>query len=100
TLQLYDLLDKGRKSLQDQVKDTARLTGLNHVGIQLIEDFRMSAHGRGQRRSLFHILAHLRENLLEIFVRLLLSQDIETLDQRQAGVDHDRELAREDRKLL
>jgi hypothetical protein len=33
-------------------------------------------------------------------VRLLLAEDVQTLHQRQAGVDHDRELAEEDGDVL
>ena len=37
---------------------------------------------------------------LLVLVLLLAAQDLETLDQRQAGVEHDRELAGEDGDLV
>ena len=38
--------------------------------------------------------------LLECRVLLVCGQDLQTLDQRQAGIDHDRELAKEDRDVF
>ena len=46
------------------------------------------------------VLPHLEDDGGKILVRLLLAEDVETLDEGQAGVDHDRELPREDREVL
>jgi hypothetical protein len=48
----------------------------------------------------FDLAARADQDLLKEFVLLLTRQNLETLDERQTGVDHDRELAREDRELL
>ena len=55
---------------------------------------------REQRRTFLNILPHLPQHVLEERVLLLLGQDIDTLHERQTGVDHDRELSRKDGKLL
>ena len=39
-------------------------------------------------------------HLREVLVLLLVAENVEALHQRQAGVDHHRELAREDREVL
>ena len=44
--------------------------------------------------------AHAVQDLLEGLVFLLPGQNLQALDQRQAGVNHHRELAREDGQLL
>ena len=44
--------------------------------------------------------AHAVQDLLKGLVLLLAGQNLEALHQRQAGVDHHRELAREDGQLL
>ncbi len=38
--------------------------------------------------------------MLEVLVLLLLREDLQTLDERQTGVDHDGELAREDGEVF
>src|SRR5262249_21713772 len=40
------------------------------------------------------------EDLREVLVLLLAAQDLQALHEGQAGVDHDRELAREDGQVL
>jgi hypothetical protein len=98
--QLDQLLDEGREALEDEVEDAARLARLDHVDEELIEDLRVAAHGGGQRRALLHVLPRLAEGLREELVVLLLREDFQTLDEREARVDHHGELAREDRQLL
>src|SRR5688572_11756907 len=60
----------------------------------------MSGHRRRERRTFFDVLAHLQQNLLKVFVVLLLGQDLETLNERETGVDHHRKLPREHRQVL
>ena len=60
----------------------------------------MLLHGVGERGAALDVLTHGEEHFLEVRVVLLASQDLETLDQRQTGVDHDGELTREDRDVL
>ena len=40
------------------------------------------------------------DHLREILVLFLIAQDVETLDERQTGVDHHRELPREHGEVL
>jgi hypothetical protein len=98
--QLDDLLDVGREALEDEVEDAAGLAGLDHVDEELVEDFRVARHGRRQRRAFLHVLSRLRQDDCEVLALLLLREDFEALDERQAGVNHHGELAREDGKLL
>jgi hypothetical protein len=42
----------------------------------------MPGHRRRERRTFFHILPHLHQSLLKVFVVLLLREDFQTLDQR------------------
>ncbi len=50
-------------------------------------------------RARFDVAAHLLQRFLEGRVRMLLADGIEALDQRQTGVEHDRELPGEDGDL-
>jgi hypothetical protein len=98
--QLDRLLDVGREALQDGVEDTARLAGGDHVHVEIVEGLGVPPHGVGQRRARLDVLAHLQEDLREALVLLLVREDLEALHQRQSGVDHDGELAGEDRERL
>src|SRR6266851_852655 len=81
-------------------KNTAGFASFDHVRIELVEYPRMTAHCGCKSRTLFDVLPHLGQHLLEILVLLLLREDVQALDQRQSGIDHDGELAREDRQVL
>ncbi len=98
--QLDGLFDVDRQALQDDVENTAGFTGFDHVGGQIIEDLGVLAHGVGQGGATFDRGAHARQRLLERWVLLVGGQNLQTLHQRQAGVDHDRELAEEDGNVL
>src|SRR5581483_2148728 len=54
----------------------------------------------GQRAALLDVDAHLGDDVRELLVLGLLAQDRQRAQQRKAGVDHRRELAREDRDVL
>ena len=60
----------------------------------------MLLHRIRQRRAAFDVAASRENDLREVLVLFLRAEDLETLHERQAGVDHDRELAREDRQVL
>src|SRR2546423_13354085 len=98
--QLDDLLDVGREALEDEVEYAARLARLDHVDEELVEDFRVARHRGGERRAFFNVLARLRQDHREVFALLLLREYLEALDERESGVNHHGELAREDCKLL
>ncbi len=99
-LQLDVLLDVGRESLQDRVQDTAGLAGRDHVREQVVEGLRVLAHRVRQAGAALDVHAGLLQDPAEGLVLLLAAQDLQALHERQARVDHDRELAREDGERL
>ena len=99
-LQLDRFLDVGREPLENRVENTARLARRDHVGEQRIERLRVLLHGVGQRRAAFDVRPGREDRLGEVLVFLLAAQNLEALHERQAGVDHDGELADEDRQVL
>src|SRR5687767_1476370 len=60
----------------------------------------MARHRGSESRAFFNVLSDLQKDLLKILVVLLLREDLQTLDQRQTGVDHHRKLAREHRQVF
>ncbi len=99
-LQANRLFHVDGQTLQNDVENTAGFTRLDHVGGEVIEDHRELPHGIGQRRAAFYGGADAGQRLLEGWVFLVGRQDFQTLHQRQAGIDHDRELAKENRDVL
>src|SRR6267154_181090 len=99
-LQLDVLFEVSRQPLQNGVENTARLARFHHVGVQRIENLGRRLHGGGQRRAAFHHLARIDQHFLKDLVFLLAGENLQTLHERQARVDHDRELARKDRQFL
>src|ERR1700720_4338440 len=99
-LQLDRLLDVGRQALQDDVQDAARLARRDHVDVEVVEGLRMFPHRLGERRAGLDVGAHGMDHRLEGAVLLLIAEDLQALHQRQAGVEHDRELAGEDGDAL
>ncbi len=57
-------------------------------------------HGIGQGGAAFDRGAHSGQRFLKSRVLLVGRQNLQTLHQRQAGVDHDRELAEENGNVL
>ena len=57
-------------------------------------------HGVGQSRAAFDGGPHAGQRLLKGRVFLVGRQNFQALHQRQSGIDHDRELAEEDRDVL
>ncbi len=86
--------------MQNDVENTAGFTSLDHIGREIVKDNGILAHGVGQRGAAFHRGPHPSQNLLERLIFLVRGQDFQTLHQRQPGIDHDRELAKEDRNVL
>src|SRR5207248_3305795 len=100
TLQFDVLFDVRRKTLKNGVENTARLARFHHVHVQGVEDFRRAAHGGGKRCASFNLGARAGQDFLKDLILLLARKNLETLHQRKTGVNHDRELAREDGQLL
>ena len=85
---------------QDVIEDAAHFSGGYHIGVQIIEHFGVLLQGFRKGRAGFDVLFDLFDDFGERFVRGLLSEDIESLHDRQAGVDHGGELAGEDHHVL
>jgi hypothetical protein len=98
--QLDRLFHVDGQALENDVEDTAGLTGLDHVGRQVIEDDGKLAHGIGQRGATFDRGPHPEQGFLKGGVLLVGAQNLQALHQRQAGVNHDGELAEEHRHFL
>ena len=98
--QLDRFFDVDGQALQDDVQNTAGFAGFNHVGGQVVEDLGIELHGVGQSGAAFHRGAHAGQRLLEGRVLLVGGQNFQTLHQGKAGVDHDRELPKEDGNVL
>ncbi len=88
------------EALQNRVEDATRFARGNHVRVERVERLRVLLHRVGQPRARLDVGADPEDVVGERLVRLLLAEDLETLHERQAGVDHDGELAGEDRQIL
>ena len=99
-LQLDVLFDVGRKALQNGVENTARLARFHHVDVQRVEDLGVLPHGGGQVAPPSTEPTRAGQNLLKGLVLLLARENFQTLHQRQAGINHDGELAGEDGQFL
>ena len=98
--QFYDLFNVGRQTLENRIQDTARLTGGDHVRVEIVERLGMLAQRVRERRTRLNILTDLEQDLLERTVLLLRAKNLKALHQRKTGVDHHRELTGEDRDLF
>src|SRR5208337_1335650 len=98
--QLDRLFHVDGEALQDDVENTASLAGLDHVGGQVVEDIRILAHGIGQRGTTFDGGPDPEQRFLEAGILLVGAENLQALDQWQAGVNHDGELAEEYRDIL
>src|SRR6202047_1332251 len=98
--QLDRLFHVNREALQDDVENTAGLARLDHVGSQVVKDDRKPAHGVGQRGATFDRGPDTEQRLLKGGILLVGAENLQALHQRQAGIDHDRELAEEHRNFL
>src|SRR5580658_4090178 len=99
-LELDVLFDVAGEALQNGVQNTARLAGLNHVVVEGVKYLLELLHGGGKSGAAFDRAAHAIQNLLEGDVLLLSCENLQALDQGQAGVNHDRKLAGEDGQFL
>ncbi len=98
--QLDLLLDRVGQAQQHAVERTADLTGAHHRDVEAVERLRVLRHRLRERRALLDVHPDLVDDLGERLALGLLGEDVERAQQREAGVDHRRELAREDRDVL
>ena len=100
-LQLDVLFNVGGEALQNGVENTARFSRFHHVVRRAGRTpCRTASSRRKASRRLRPTRAYAGQNLLEGLVFLLAGQNLQALHQRQAGVDHHRELARENGQFL
>ena len=97
--QLYGLLDVGRQTVQDRIEHTSQLASGHQVHEQIIEDFRVLSQRIGKRAARLDRHFDVFEASLEVWVRFLVREEVQRLDDRQARVDHRGELASEDDDL-
>ena len=98
--QLDRLFHVNGQALEDDVENTAGLASFDHVGRQVVEDDRILAHGIGQRGAAFDRGPDTEQRFLKAGVLLVGAENLQALHQRQAGVNHDGELAEEHRHFL
>src|SRR5260370_2287544 len=91
---------EGRERRRMITKTPPGPTRLHHVYVQGVESLGRGAHGGGKRCAAFDLRACPGQDFLKELVFLLARQNLETLNERQTGVDHDRELARENGEFL
>src|SRR5437867_1998095 len=99
-LQLGGLLDVAGQALEDDVEHTARLTDLEHVGEEVVEDLRVLPERLGKGGAALDLAGDLAGDVAEGLRVALLGQDREALRERQASVDHRGELPCVDGQVL
>ena len=94
------LLELRGQAVEDLVEDTAELAGADHAHVEPAEHLGVLLERVGQADAGLDVGAHLADDLGELLVRRLLLEDVQAAQHREAGVDHGRELAREDGEVL
>ncbi len=95
TFELHGFFVVDREALQNRVENSARLTRLHEVAVETVEDARMSSQRFAERLALLDLRFDIRDDDGKMFVVGLVAENVETLDDRQACVDHRREQTRE-----
>src|SRR5256884_2337871 len=89
------LLEELGQPDQYGVEDAARFAGRDHVDVQIAERLGVLAQRIGEGLTALDVIDDLPGDVGEDLILGLLRQDVERLDERQAGVDHRGELAGE-----
>jgi hypothetical protein len=89
------LFHEGRKAHQNGVENTTSLTRRDHVHIQIAECLGMLAQRIGHRVTRLDVEHHLAHHFRKNLVLALLGENGHCLNEWQTGVDHRRELTRE-----
>ena len=99
-LQLRLLLDLRRDAVEHRVERARRLARLDHRDEEPVEDLRMPRQRLREHQPRLDVRPYLGDRLRQVLVvRLLLERD-ERADDADAGLDHRRQLAREDLERL
>ena len=99
-LDLRLLLDLHRDAVEHGVERSRRLAGLDHRDEQAVEDLRMPRERLREDDAGLDVGANVGDHLGEVLVVGLLLERHERLNDADAGLDHRRELAREDLERL
>jgi hypothetical protein len=81
--------------LNDGTTKTISTTGVDQVAVQRVEVLRMAAEGCRHAAARLDVDADFRQQLGEVRVCMAARDDVDRLQQRHAGLEHGRQLARE-----
>jgi hypothetical protein len=81
-LQLGGLLHEVGQAGEDQVEHAARLAGVDHVDVELVERLGVLAHGVGERAAALDLVGHAADDRLEQARLLLLLKDLQRPQDR------------------
>src|SRR5580765_5737970 len=99
-LDLGLLLDLQGDAVEHGVQDSGSLAGLDHRDVEAREDLRVAAERLREQQTALDVGANLADHEREVRIVGLLLEDHQRADDVQAGLDHRRELAREDLQRL
>ena len=99
-MQLDLLLDRVGQPEEHRVQGSGGLTGSHHGHVETVERLRVAIERDRERRPSLHVEADLAEDPAELGVLGLFGQDRQRPQDRQPGVDHRRELARQNGDVL
>ena len=98
--ELDGLLDVLGQPPEHDVEGAALLARGDEVAVEVVEDLGVFPLGLVQGRAGLDVVLDGVDDPLEVLVLLLFGQDAQALDERQLGVDEDRELAAVNGQLL
>ncbi|MCY1230600.1 hypothetical protein D9M72_430180 [compost metagenome] len=81
-----------RQALQQRIQDTALFAGIDQVAVQRIEVLRMAPECRGHAAAGLDVEADVGQQLGEVGVHVATRDDVDRLQQRDAGLEHGRQL--------
>ncbi len=90
--QFAHFFDVCGKPVEDYVEDASDLAGGHKVVEQVIKDFRVLFYRIRQGGAFLDVLFDLSNNSFEIRVVLLVLENLQALNEREAGIDHGRKL--------
>ena len=94
-LDLIGLFGEFGESPENDFENTARFTGLYHVDVKVVEDFRISRKRFGERAASGNRFRNAIESFTHLLILDLTLKNVDTAHQGKTGVDERRELAGE-----
>ena len=99
-LELRLLLDLRRDAVEHRVERSRRLARLDHRDEEAVEDLRVARERAREHHAGLDVRPHLADRVAEVLVVGLLLERDERRDDADPGLDHRRELPREDLERL